>query len=287
MIAFAEENLFSLKIHAREGEGPDLVERYHITGWPTVIMLRPDGTEVDRIIGFAPPEEYLPELIRIKDGENTFESLQKQVADHPADLEAIVLLANKYDEREMYDEAIDTWQSVVRLAADQSEDDQLGRFKIAEADAMIDTTAGPLLAYIEDYPESAHLAGAYRSLRRIYYFNQDTLAEAASYKQLVAHEIREGDVSPSLLNGYAWRMTQLAQNLEDALVKIRKAVTMIADEDAENRAQFMDTEAEVLWKLGRTTDAVAVIDQCIELQPEDGYFREQRAKFLGEVAAKE
>jgi tetratricopeptide (TPR) repeat protein len=276
-----------LKINSREGEGPELNKRYHITGHPTVILLRPDGSEVDRIIGFAPPEEYLPELNRILAGDNTFESLSKQVDEHPDDLEATLLLANKYDERGMYTEARTIWQSVVRLADDQSEDDLLGRFKIAEAEARIDTVAGPLLAYLNDNPGSAHLTGVYRSLRRIYYYNQDTLAEAASYKKLVEHEIYEGGETPYLLNGYAWRMTQLEQNLEDALVKIRKAVLLVAEEEAADRTQIMDTEAEVLWKLGRTEEAVSVIDACIELQPEDEYLKEQKAKFLGEVAAQE
>jgi tetratricopeptide (TPR) repeat protein len=236
-------------------------------------MLRPDGSEVDRIIGFAPPEEYLPELNRIKAGDNTLESLRKQVDEHPDDLEATVLLAHKYDERAMYPEARSMWQSVVRLAADQSEDSQLGRFKIAEAEARIDTVAGPLLSYLDDNPGSAHLSGVY------------SLAEAASYKQLVEQAINEGDPSQYLLNGYAWRMTELEQNLEDALVKIRQAVLLVADKEAADRTQIMDTEAEVLWKLGRMEEAVSVIDECIELQPEDEYLKEQRAKFLGEVAA--
>ena len=63
------------------------------------------------------------------------------------------------------------------------------------------------MAYLDEYPESGHLAGVYRSLRRVYYFNHDTLAEAATYKRLVAHEIRAGNESPYLFNGYAWSAT--------------------------------------------------------------------------------
>lgn len=287
MIAFAEENLFSLKINSRKGEGPELNKRYHITGHPTVILLRPDGSEVDRIIGFAPPEEYLPELNRIKNGENTFESLKQKVTDHPDDLEINVLLAGKYDERRMRAEAKIIWQAVVHLAPDQSEEEVLGRFKIAEAEAAIDTVAGPLLTYLDQNPDSPYLSGAYRSLRYIYNHNQDTLAEATAFQTLAENEIRKGDVSPYLLNGYAWRMTQLEQNLEDALVKIRQAVLLVAEEPAENRTQVMDTEAEVLWKLGRTEEALSVIDKCIELLPDNEYLLGQRAKFLGEVAIKE
>ena len=75
-------------------------------------------------------------------------------------------------------------------------------------------------------------------------------------------------------------MTQLEQNLEDALIKIRQAVELVIDESADTRAGLIDTEAEVLWKLGRIEEAVAVINKCIDLQPEDNYFKEQKEKFL-------
>ena len=42
----------------------------------------------------------------------------------------------------------------------------------------------------------------------------------------------------------------------------------------------MDTEAEVLWKMGNIDDAVKVIDKCIALQPNDKYFKDQKEKFL-------
>jgi len=41
----------------------------------------------------------------------------------------------------------------------------------------------------------------------------------------------------------------------------------------------MDTEAEVLWKLGKYGKAINVIDKCILLQPEDDYYQTQKEKF--------
>jgi len=87
---------------------------------------------------------------------------------------------------------------------------------------------------------------------------------------------------PDVLRGIGSRA--LPQNLEDALSMVRMAVRLVAEEPAENQTQIMDTEAEVLWKLGRVEEAVAVIDRCIEMQPDDEYLRGQRVKFLGEVA---
>ncbi|NOZ75185.1 MAG: hypothetical protein GXO90_07370, partial [FCB group bacterium] len=92
---------------------------------------------------------------------------------------------------------------------------------------------------------------------------------------------KQGLGSPGLWNGFAWRMTEINQHLDAALDRINQAVNSISGEEAKTRAQIMDTQAEVLWKLGRVEDAVDVMNQCIELQPEDPYYQKQKNKFLG------
>ena len=91
---------------------------------------------------------------------------------------------------------------------------------------------------------------------------------------------KQNKLTASDLNSYSWRMTQLEKNLEDALVKIRLAVKLAADEPADAQAGLMDTEAEVQWKLGRLDEAITVIDECIKLQPKDQYYKDQKAKYL-------
>ncbi len=88
-------------------------------------------------------------------------------------------------------------------------------------------------------------------------------------------------VSSSLLNGYAWRMTELDQNLENALERVTQGIALLAeDASARDKAGIMDTKAEVLWKLGRIDQAVAIMDECITLQPNESYYQEQKSKFL-------
>ena len=75
-------------------------------------------------------------------------------------------------------------------------------------------------------------------------------------------------------------MTQLEMNLENALERVTQGIAMLTEEDgARDKAQIMDTKGEVLWKLGRIDEAVAVMDECIVLQPEDSYYQEQKTKF--------
>ena len=76
-------------------------------------------------------------------------------------------------------------------------------------------------------------------------------------------------------------MTQLELNLENALERVSQGIDLFTEEDNPREiAQIMDTKAEVLWKLDRIDDAVLVMDECIGLQPEDEYYKEQKAKFL-------
>ena len=51
----------------------------------------------------------------------------------------------------------------------------------------------------------------------------------------------------NVLNSYAWRMAELEINLEDALVKVQKAIVLTINDP--KQANIIDTEAEIFWKL--------------------------------------
>src|SRR5689334_17909830 len=48
------EKAVALKLDA-EKEGVDAAKRYKIDAYPTLLLLKPDGTEVDRLVGFREP----------------------------------------------------------------------------------------------------------------------------------------------------------------------------------------------------------------------------------------
>jgi len=49
---FTNNNFINFKIDAEKGEGVGLKEKYQIPGYPTIVFLKNDGTEVDRIVGY-------------------------------------------------------------------------------------------------------------------------------------------------------------------------------------------------------------------------------------------
>ena len=84
---------------------------------------------------------------------------------------------------------------------------------------------------------------------------------------------------PTALNSYAWRMAEIEMNLEEALIKVKKAVQLSAG-DPNQQSNIIDTEAEVLWKMKRFDEAIEAIEKAIIIKPENQYFKDQKEKFL-------
>ena len=83
---------------------------------------------------------------------------------------------------------------------------------------------------------------------------------------------------PGVLNSYAWRMAEIENNLENALLKINKAVSLTMNDT--RQANILDTKAEVLWKMSRYDEAIKVIEKAINIEPENEYFKDQKEKFM-------
>ena len=71
-----------------EKDGADLAARFGVDSYPTMIFLDPAGNEMDRIIGYLPPEPFLERVERIRTGD-TFLACLRQLEEDPGDIDAI------------------------------------------------------------------------------------------------------------------------------------------------------------------------------------------------------
>ncbi len=90
-------------------------ERYQIAGFPTVILMNSSGEEIDRIYGYAPPEEFVTTIRDYLQGKNTLDDLEERFEADPEDAELAYRLAEKYEGRQMYDQAASHYRKVVDL----------------------------------------------------------------------------------------------------------------------------------------------------------------------------
>lgn len=281
MIKYASENFISYKLNVDSTQNRPLAERYNIRSIPAFVFVDEDGNEIDRIVGYMPPAEYLAEMTRIRNGINTVPDLSQRLVDDPDNLDLLVTLAGKIETMSGLKAAISYWEELfTKENADETQRSIAG-LKMALYHAQENNDPETLVSFVNNETNVEILPKAYDALRKFYAKAKDVDAEADTYRRYVDFMSGTKKETASFYNGYAWRMTQLERNLPNALERIDQALALMTDDDGPREiAQIKDTKAEVLWKMGRIDDAVAVMDACIALQPEDKYYQEQKAKFL-------
>jgi thioredoxin-related protein len=71
-----------------EKEGAGLADRFEVDSYPTIVFLDPEGNEMDRILGYLPPDKFLSRVERIRAGD-TFLACLRQLEEDPGDVGAI------------------------------------------------------------------------------------------------------------------------------------------------------------------------------------------------------
>lgn len=263
-----------MKLNANEGEGRELADRYGIQGVPQMVFIQKDGTELDRIVGYLPPEEYAKRLAEITAGKNTIPDLETRRNENPRDLELLSLLAEKYQNANDTEQAREVYESILNQFSDSSDENvNKARFFLAMQD-FFDGNAATIEYFIHKNPQSVFVRSAYEEMYRFYRANGKQDEEM----KILDAMVEKFPDDPGVLNSFAWRMTEVELNLEEALEYAQKAVALTAG-DPQGQSNIIDTEAEILWKLNRIDDAIAAIKKAIELDPENGYFETQLAKF--------
>lgn len=92
---FANTNQINWKIDAEKGEGVDLAKKYNIKGYPTIVFVDPDGKEIDRIVGYLKPAEFLQLIKDFNAGVNTYGDLKNKLEVNPDDATINYLMGKK------------------------------------------------------------------------------------------------------------------------------------------------------------------------------------------------
>ncbi|MDX9858356.1 MAG: tetratricopeptide repeat protein [candidate division Zixibacteria bacterium] len=108
-----------------------LARRFHVSGYPTAVLVTNTGEEVDRIVGYAPPDEYLKTIKDYRNGIGTLDDLLTQAGAGP-DRELFYKVADKYKYRGGDSAAIAWYTKVVE--AGEPTDSLSGEARMALAD---------------------------------------------------------------------------------------------------------------------------------------------------------
>jgi TolA-binding protein len=89
--------------------------RYHVESYPTILVLKPDGTEIDRVVGYYRAPEFMGLVEDYLAGRNTLGSLIAAEATQGQDPRFVARLADRYYEHGLYPEAKARYERMLPL----------------------------------------------------------------------------------------------------------------------------------------------------------------------------
>jgi len=169
VIGMSEQMVF-VKIDVEEDSIS--TNHYDVSFFPTIIVANPDGSEVDRLVGYYPPADFFNEIQLYLQGNETLEDFQNRLADEPDNVEYHLILAEKYKHRSAWDQALEYYNNALRLCPDDNpfvlEKALLG---IADVQCEKGDFSAALTSYsefLELYPQSEKAEDAARKIPYCY-----------------------------------------------------------------------------------------------------------------------
>jgi len=117
VIGMSADMVFA-KINAEKDTA--LAKEYKVTGYPTIIVAKSDGEEIDRIWGYMPPTDFYNQVQLYLQGKETLADYLTRLEDDPDNLEYLSIVGEKYASRAMFDKALETYEKIVSLDSDNS-----------------------------------------------------------------------------------------------------------------------------------------------------------------------
>lgn len=266
----------ALHIDAEKGEGVELVQRYHVQAYPTLLMLDATGIEKGRLIDFIEPDALLPKLEELAAGGNVLADLEAAVEAAPDDTQARYDLGHAYVLAARQTDAERVYASVI---ADDIDNAKGLTSKVIYDIAMFftmklenDPEAGiqQLQALQAKFPTSKEATKAYRMIGRAYCQLGKPDEAVAALETMVATD--PADVQ--LKSSFGW--FAFRENCRpDAGLK----AVLAGIEQAPDSAELRYLEAELRRLLEEPELALVAIRKASELEPDSAYYKRQIRRF--------
>jgi tetratricopeptide (TPR) repeat protein len=304
-----------------EGEGVELTERFSIEGYPTFVVVNAEGETIDRWAGYETPDEFIATLAQSTADPTTIAEKRARYGEQATLRDAVALgayhgsLAEFRESARYYEDALRLSDSagaylydLFEIHAWGHEEEEFGTEElVAIADRTLDSDEITVGQRVEVARAMSRAARTDETLSVAVYIEAGLEASEDAEEPdlldlrralLIEHALRvTGDKpralelkreslpedwndDPNQLNGFAWWCFENEMNLEEAEMLARRGVELT--DDTHQQAQILDTVAEIVFLRGDRDEAVALIEQAAELDPESDYYREQLTRFSGD-----
>ncbi len=274
--AWLGETMIAVHVDAEKGDGPDIVDRYKVHAYPTMLVLEASGLEKGRIVDFVEAEPLRKQLEDIAAGGNNLAELEAAAINDPEDIEARYRLAHAYALTAKRDEAEAVFASVV--ATDPANEAGFAskvfydrsQFFTLKLDGNPQAAIAELEALQAKYPESKEATKAYRMIGRAYCKLGQPDDAVASLEAMIAKD--PDDVT--LKASYGWFAFRQNCRPDAGLAAVLAGI-----EQDPSSAELRYLEAELRRLTDDLDGALAAIRKASELEPESAYYKRQLQRF--------
>lgn len=268
------KDMIPVKLDSEKGEGIEISKQFGVGFWPTIMLIDPDGKEIDRIVGFIEPAEFIQTVGEYRKGIHTVDWYEAYLKEHPDDAEAWKVLGNKHAYAARGKKANEAFKHYLDLNPDISGEEKAEAFySIGEAyyvDKSYVEAADIFEAVMQDFPETEWGDDATTRLARCYYGLGEIDKSVSTYKAYADKHLDD----KSACNGFAWFCATRKIGLDEALPVALQAVEL-----AERDPGYLDTLAELYYARGEYDLAIKIGQEALDKEPEDQYFKDQVEKF--------
>ncbi|WAS94636.1 tetratricopeptide repeat protein [Nannocystis punicea] len=266
----------ALHVDAEKGEGPELVARYKVQAYPTLLVLDASGVEKGRIVDAMEPPALLAALAKIAAGGDVLAELEQKVAAAPDDLQARYELGAAYAlaaRRAQADAELDRViagdpDNAKGLAAKAMSD--RAAFLVAKIDGDSERAIALYKELQQKFPAAKESVRAYRAIgRELHKLGRDDEA-VVSLEAMVASDPNNIDLKSS----FGWFAFRERCGQAQALAAVDAASARQPD-----NAELHYLRAELQHQLGRGAEAVAAIREASRLEPESAFYKRQVRRF--------
>jgi tetratricopeptide (TPR) repeat protein len=313
----ALESVVLVKFDAEKGEGLELAKKFEVHGYPTFVVANQEAVTMDTWAGYG-KEGFIADLGAAVADPTTISEKQARFAKSPTAADA-AKLARYHDTRSEHKPAVDLYRKAgaldpsndyafeiletqtsgfrsgaftkdeVRMAADAmfaSEGQEPIRYiwavsmlrgvaRQAEDPAFTVPYIEPALARTADVADPAFQQQRVSlEVDRALFIEKD---KGKAYTLKLASMPEGWKEEPARLNGFAWWCFENDVKLSDAEAFARRGVELSSA--GPDRAQILDTVAEICNARGNCDDAVELIRQAMAEAPDSDYYPKQLERF--------
>ncbi len=287
------QDMLVLSIDAESETGEPIAKRFAVRGYPALLFLNSDGSPRDSIGGYMPAEPFKAEVERISRGEGTINTLRASVEANPDDLDARSALADKLGG---FGDQAGREAQLAEIAKRDPEAKHIAtrrlRFERVRSEVLSSAQGEipdpqPIVDCLVGETDSQLLLGGHYLVSQIYMDSakkSEDKAAATDMRAKAIHSMRiawkacPDDQREGFGNALAWALWEARDGIDDKGKAFALEIAMTAAKDSED-PNVLDTLACCYFMNGQSEKAIATIDRCIELQPENGDWKKRRAMF--------